>query len=126
MTELEQRIGDIAGKFARSVVDALRNMTVDELGWLLRSPVAASTAGAATTRPVRKAKTTKPRPVAAAKAAAPRKLKLSPARKAALRIHGTYIGLVRGLPAAEKAKMKLLAKKNGMKAAVEAMKRGRK
>jgi len=182
MTELESTIRDIADSFAKSVLDALRKMTLAELAWLLRPSVAASTAGATTKRPAKtakaparpkkkssfrqlqgrymglirnftgavrkqikgiakakglpaaiaamakllasKTKATKPKPVAAK--AAPRKLKLSPARKAALKIQGTYIGLVRGLPAAQKAKIKALAKKKGMKAAVEAMKRGRK
>ena len=60
----------------------------------------------------------------AKKAAKPasRKLKITPQRKAQLKIQGTYMGLLRGLPVAEKARMKLLAAKSGMAAAVEVMK----
>ena len=124
MTEFEQRIADIASKLAKSVIGALRKMTVVELSWLLRRPAVASSGGAATTRPARKAM--KLKPVAAAKGAVRRKLKLSPARRAALRIQGAYIGLLRSLPAGKQAKVKLLAKTKGVKAAVEVMKRGRK
>jgi hypothetical protein len=54
-----------------------------------------------------------------------RKLTITPARKAQLKVQGTYIGLMRSLPAAQKAAMKKLAAKSGMEAAVEVMKRGR-
>jgi len=70
-----------------------------------------------------KPRVAKPKRVAAK--VAPRKLKLSPARRAALKIQGTYIGLLRSLPAAEKAKMKVLAAKSGMAAAVVTMRRGK-
>ena len=56
---------------------------------------------------------------------APKKPKITPRRKAELKVHGTYIGLMRGLPVAEKAKMKALAAKSGMAAAVEVMKGGK-
>jgi hypothetical protein len=54
-----------------------------------------------------------------------RKLRETPQRRAQRKIHGTYIGLLRGLPKAEKAKMKALAAKNGMAAAVEVMRNGK-
>ena len=47
-----------------------------------------------------------------------RKLKLSPARKAALAIQGEYIGHMRHLTARNKAKVKALKAAKGMKAAV--------
>lgn len=47
-----------------------------------------------------------------------RKLKLSPARKAALAIQGEYIGHMRHLNARDKAKVKALKAAKGMKAAV--------
>jgi hypothetical protein len=47
-----------------------------------------------------------------------RKLKLSPARKAALAIQGEYIGHMRHLGARDKAKVKALKAAKGMKAAV--------
>jgi hypothetical protein len=121
--DLEQTIRDAASEFAQTVVRILRNMTLDELAGIVRSPVAASTAGA----PVRKqraATKATSKPVAAS--AASRKLSMTPARKAALKIQGQYIGLVRTRPAAVKAKMKKLAAAKGMAAAVEAMKRGKK
>lgn len=47
-----------------------------------------------------------------------RKLKLSPARKAALAIQGEYIGHMRHLGARDKAKVKAVKAAKGMKAAV--------
>jgi hypothetical protein len=121
--ELEKTIRELAASFAATVVETLRGMTLDELAGIVRSPVVASTAGA----PVRKARASKqiaPKPVAAK--AEPRKLTITPARKAALKIQGQYIGLVRTLPAAVKAKMKKLAAAKGMAAAVVAMRAARK
>jgi hypothetical protein len=66
-----------------------------------------------------KAATTKAAP-------APKKLNMTPARKAALKTQGQYIGLIRGLPAAQKAKMKALAAKSGMAAAVAVMLKAKK
>jgi hypothetical protein len=51
---------------------------------------------------------------------------MTPARKAQLKVQGTYIGLLRSLPAAQKAAMKKLAGKSGMAAAVEVMLKARK
>lgn len=47
-----------------------------------------------------------------------RRLKLSPARKAALAIQGEYIGHMRHLGVRDKAKVKALKAAKGMKAAV--------
>jgi hypothetical protein len=109
--DLEQTIRDAAEKFAQQVVDTLRGMTLDELAGIVRSPVA-STAGA-TARKVRTAK-------------AVEKLRMTPERKAALKVQGQYIGLIRGLPAAQKAAMKKLAGKSGMAAAVAVMLKAKK
>ena len=192
--DLEKQIRDAAEKFAKTVVDTLRGMTLDELAGIVRSPVASTAAATARKRAAKAsakpvvAKATKPAPkplspklrafrkiqgqyagylrgftgatrerirainasegaaaalaemrkllksaVPAAKAAtakkvakaatkpAPKKLKMTPARKAQLKVQGTYIGLIRGLPAAQKAAMKKIAAKSGMAAAVVAM-----
>ncbi len=52
-----------------------------------------------------------------------RKLKISPARAAQLKVQGAYIGLMRSLPAAEKARVKAIAAKKGMAAAVAKMRK---
>lgn len=53
-----------------------------------------------------------------------RKLKMTPKRRAQLKAQGTYIGLLRALPPKDKAKMKALAKEEGMAAAVEVIRKG--
>jgi len=53
--------------------------------------------------------------------AAPRKLKITPKRRAQLKLQGVYIGMIRGLADAEKAKIKGLAKDKGFAAAIEVM-----
>ncbi len=49
-----------------------------------------------------------------------RKLNLSPARRAALKLQGQYMGYMRGLKPAEKNKIKAVAASKGVGAAVEA------
>jgi len=51
------------------------------------------------------------------------KRKVSAARRAALKLHGRYLGLVRTLPKAAKAKIKAIREKSGVKAAIAAAKR---
>lgn len=55
--------------------------------------------------------------------AAPRKLKITPKRKAQLKLQGVYIGMIRSLPDAQKAKIKTLAKVKGFGAAVAVMRK---
>jgi hypothetical protein len=62
---------------------------------------------------------TKPAP----KSPAGHKLHLSPQRKVQLKLQGVYIGMMRSLPVAEKAKIKAVAKEKGMAAAIEVMRR---
>jgi hypothetical protein len=50
------------------------------------------------------------------------KLKLSPARKAQLKLHGEYMGSIRMLPAKAKAKVKAVRAKLGYHAAIKAAK----
>lgn len=47
-----------------------------------------------------------------------RRLKLSPKRRAALKVHGSYLGHIRGLKPAQKAKVKALKAKKGYPAAI--------
>ena len=47
-----------------------------------------------------------------------RKLKLSPARRAALKLQGQYMGYMRGLKPAQKKSVKALAASKGVSAAV--------
>lgn len=49
---------------------------------------------------------------------APRKLRLSPERRAALKIQGQYMGYLRGLQPRQKARVKALAASKGVRAAV--------
>ncbi len=52
-----------------------------------------------------------------------RKLKLSPARLAQLKLQGQYIGLIRNLKPAQKAKVKAVKTKKGMCATIAMAKR---
>jgi hypothetical protein len=47
-----------------------------------------------------------------------RKLKLSPARRKALKLHGTYMGYVRQLKPRAKAEVRALREKKGVKVAI--------
>jgi hypothetical protein len=47
-----------------------------------------------------------------------RKLKLSPARRASLRLQGQYMGYLRGLKARQKARVKALRARKGVRAAI--------
>jgi hypothetical protein len=47
-----------------------------------------------------------------------RKLKLSPARRAALKLQGQYMGYMRGLKPQQKARVKALAASKGVRAGV--------
>lgn len=49
--------------------------------------------------------------------------KMSAARRAALRFHGQYLGHVRTLPKAAKAKIKAIREKSGVRAAIAAAKK---
>ncbi|MBI5487907.1 MAG: hypothetical protein HY905_11290 [Deltaproteobacteria bacterium] len=62
------------------------------------------------------------RPVAS-KAPAPKKLTITPARAAQLKVQGMYIGMMRSLAVPVKTKIKAIAKDKGMPAAIEAMKK---
>ena len=48
-----------------------------------------------------------------------RKLTLSPARRASLRLQGQYMGHLRALTAAQKAQVKTLRTKKGVRAAIK-------
>jgi hypothetical protein len=52
-----------------------------------------------------------------------RKLKLSPARRAALKLQGQYMGYMRGLKPAQKKTVKALAASKGVSAAVNLARR---
>ncbi len=58
------------------------------------------------------------RSLSRAKATAGKKLRLSPKRRAALRVHGQYLGFMRNLSDAKKAKVKALKVKKGYPAAI--------
>ena len=47
-----------------------------------------------------------------------RKLKLSPARRASLRLQGQYMGYLRGLKPKEKARVKALRARKGVRSAI--------
>src|SRR5262245_24197205 len=52
-----------------------------------------------------------------------RKLRLTPARRAALKLQGQYMGYLRGLKPAQKAKVKTIRSAKGIRAAIAAAKR---
>ena len=52
-----------------------------------------------------------------------RKLRLSPARKAALKLQGQYMGYMRGLKTAQKNKVKRVRETKGIRAAIAAARR---
>ena len=58
------------------------------------------------------------RAVAGAKPAVRRKLRISPARRRALKLQGRYLGYMRQLKLAQKARVKALKAKKGMRAAI--------
>ncbi len=51
------------------------------------------------------------------------KRRMSPARSAALKLHGRYLGHIRTLPKASKAKVKAIREKSGVHAAINAAKK---
>ena len=52
-----------------------------------------------------------------------RKLKLTPARRAALKLQGQYLGHMRPLKPAQKAKVKKIRERKGIRAAIAAARR---
>jgi hypothetical protein len=129
MSDLRTKVEDAAREFSSRIVGMLKGMTLHDLVGLAETTAAKVVKRArvkviaAPAKAARRERATPRKKAAVQKVAAPRKLKISPARRAQLRIHGTYIGMMRGLPAAAKAKIKAIAKDKGMKAAVEAMKK---
>ena len=57
------------------------------------------------------------------KSAAPRKLKLSPARRRALKLQGRYLGYMRQLAPAQKSRVRATKEKSGMNAAIKLAKK---
>ena len=53
----------------------------------------------------------------------PRKLRLSPERRRALKVHGQYLGYIRQLKPAQKAQVKAAKSKGGYRAAIALAKR---
>jgi hypothetical protein len=54
-----------------------------------------------------------------AKAISKRRLKLSPARQRALKLHGRYLGYIRQLRPRQRAEVKALREKKGVEAAIK-------
>ena len=52
-----------------------------------------------------------------------RKLKITPSRRAALKLQGRYMGHMRGLKPAQKAKIKKIRERKGIRAAIAAARR---
>ena len=98
-TSIKVELGHIV-RSVGSIQDALERLIP-----LLEAPQAAVVAGAAP-------------PVLAAAPAPRRKLRLTPQRKAALKLQGQYMGYLRGLRPREQAKVKALAASKGVRSAV--------
>jgi hypothetical protein len=130
-SELETKIRKAAEDFAHSVLGTLKSMTLAEIAELVQggAATAAHVEAKHVVRAKPAAKKTPAKKVVSAKEAAPakkaatKKLKLSPARAAALKVQGTYIGLLRSLSVAEKARIKGISARKGMPAAIAAMRK---
>jgi hypothetical protein len=126
-SELETKIQKAAEAFAHTVLGTLETLTLAEIAGLVQgvgTAVVERVKGhRARPGPKPGAKEAVARKAAPAKPAATRKLTISPARAKQLKVQGTYIGLMRSLPAGEKAKIKAIAAKRGMAAAVAVMRK---
>ena len=126
--DARERIRQIsASEGPASAVEAMKGLLREKAKAAKATAKKVTTRTAATKSKAAKTTSARPAPAAAKRATASkaaRKLKITPKRKAQLKVQGTYIGLLRGLPVAEKARMKALAAKSGMAAAVEVMRGG--
>jgi len=137
MSDFEKRIKRAADDFAQSVLETLRGLTLTELAKVIQ------VTGAAVVRRVRSQRVAvapAPKPAAKAKAApkarpaagrspakqaatkAKAKQPLSPKQAAARRVQGQYLGLLRKFPANQKKQFRAIAQKDGVGAALSAIK----
>jgi hypothetical protein len=114
MSELHSRIRTVADQFAKAVVSAIRGMTLEQLVELVGGKQAVVPKRTAPKRRARAAK-------AAAKPK--RKITSSPALRAARKIQGQYIGLMRKLSPKEKQRIQAIARTKSVAAAVAEMKK---
>ena len=118
MSELESQIKKVADDFAKTVIGALRSMTIEQLVELV------SGAGKTVARVAGVRRRGRPRTTAAQVVEKPkRKITNTPALRAARKTQGQYIGLMRKLSPKEKLQIKALAKKKSVAAAVAEMKK---
>lgn len=133
MSDFEHRIKQAADDFARSVLNALRGLTLTELAKVLQVTGAAvvrrvrpQRAPAAVPAPAKAAPKARPaaRRAAAKPATAKPKTKrpLSPKQAAARRVQGQYLGLLRKFSDAQKKQFKAIAQEDGVGAALSAIK----
>lgn len=107
MSKLQEKIEDVARRFAETIVETIRGVTLDELAGML-----GPTRGAATA----------PAPSAGGpKGSGPRVE--SAKQRAARKLQGSYIGLLRKFAPREKLAYKRIAREQSVAAAIGAMKK---
>lgn len=120
MSDIETRIKQAADDFAKTILKTLHGLTLTELVHLVQAQ------GAAVVRRVQPKRAAASKPVAAKTTAAKPKARqaaVSPKQAAARKIQGSYLGLLRKFKGADRAQIKAIGKKNGIPAAVAAMKK---
>ncbi|NMC72738.1 MAG: hypothetical protein GYA57_22165 [Myxococcales bacterium] len=110
MSKLQAKIEEVATRFAETIVETIRGLTIDELTGFM---------GAA--RGALLGQEKKPAAAAPQKAKAPRVE--SAKQRAARKIQGSYIGLLRKFTPKEKLLYKRIAKDKGVPEAIVAMKK---
>jgi hypothetical protein len=119
MSDFESRIKHAADEFAKSVLETLRGLTLTELAKVIQ------VTGEAVVRRVRSGRAPVAAPKASkrpAKKSVRAKRPLSPKQAAARKIQGQYLGLLRKFPDTQRKQFKAIAQKNGVGAALTAIK----
>ncbi len=105
MLTLLEKAGPVLVKAMSKAVAGLRRLPIDQLAALLHGKRAAKVSAAKPAAPAKKT---------------PRKMKMTPARKAQLKVQGHYMGLLRGVKNAGARKaIKKIAAAKGMEAATK-------
>ncbi len=118
MSELQTKIKTVADQFAKAIIGAIRGMTLEQLVELVGGAGKSVAKAAGLKRRGRP-----PKAVAAVVVKPNRKITNSPALRAARKIQGQYLGLMRKFSPREKLQIKALARKQSVAAAVAEMKK---
>lgn len=107
LLETLKKTGKPFGSFLAATADGVLDMPLSQIQKLLGTKVPVKLVNPPAARSTKE------------KVAKARKLKMSPARKAQLKIQGEYIGHLRNATPAQKKTAKAIVKKDGMKAAIK-------